>query len=224
MPRRKPKKPARALAQKQRQSVVVNVGRVPRALRAPRAPRAPPTQPVSHSFSPMIHMPQQDMSSILAAIKALELKQAAVIKDVARVDVGEELQTPLRERQRVGRLVSALPVEEYAVLSDRERLPSSLPEHGILAPDVRGRFPVPTESYEGAGSAYESAVSAYESAEPEPKPVLSGRKFTKKRLVEFVVANGLQREVGNWPQYEHGRTGHYAADLKARLVELGYIG
>ena len=203
MPPRKPRKKkapkVQKQKQKQRQSVVVNINQQRKTVA--RQPRKltelhKPVQPSSISFSPMINFPQQydNTSSIMNAIKALEYRQPEVVRDVAKVDVAEQVFTPLRDRVRAAAEARANPQisglasqEFYEVLREPIELPPEIPFSvesgglGILAPEIRSQFPVPPVEETVA-----QEISQYKGAEElESEPIIEKASATSE-LKELV--------------------------------------
>jgi hypothetical protein len=165
MPPRKKKAPKKVVKQKQkqRQSVVVNINQQRKTVaREPRSKLNEPPKPVqpSLSISPVFQFPQQydNTNSIISAIKASQNKQSGIVRDVARVDVAEQVSTPLRERERAIRVarftpqISGLALEEVSVQLPQEPQPQSIPEATRSFASVEGggrREPI--VSVEGGG-------------------------------------------------------------------------
>jgi len=197
MPPRKKKAPKKVVKQKQkqRQSVVVNINQQRKTVaREPRSKLNEPPKPVqpSLSISPIFQFPQQydNTNSIISAIKANQNRQPEIVRDVARVDIAEQIATPLRERERAIRVarftpqISGLAVEEVSVQLPQEPQPESIPEAfvsveggGRAEPEKRlvtfnleeGRF--------GTTEIPESRTGILQSQKPLPFPVPPPEEF-----------------------------------------------
>ena len=144
MPRRKVKRVVKQ-KQKQRQSVVVNINQQRKTVRQPRSKVQ--AQPV---FNPIFQFsqPQYDASSIINAIKALD-RQSEIVRDVARVDVGERLLAPRAPQAERASPSFFATVAQERIARERAKgnfkdLPPTIPEPSESYP--RAEEPEPTRS------------------------------------------------------------------------------
>ena len=196
-PRKKRVKRVVMQKQKQKQSVVVNINQQRKTVARPPMLRPLPPPPY---LNPVFLPQQTDLSSIITAIKGLDKRQPEIVRDVARVDIGEELLNPLAERRQAGRrhAQSGLPSQEFYATLAEERLtrqkakefdlPRTIPERSVSAPELRAEEPAPTRSVKELVKEYNRRF-VYSDARRVP---VSNK--TDNQLLDDLTSRGLSLE------------------------------